>query len=107
MVEHARTCSGCRLRHRSGAVLEVGIGLDYGEAFVGNVGDAAVHDFTAVGDVVNTASRLQGQAAAERSCSPPSGCLARHAPGEAEQLVVKGKQDPVDARSVRWFPATT
>ena len=40
----------------------MGIGLDVGEAFVGNIGERAVYDFTAVGDVVNTASRLQGEA---------------------------------------------
>ena len=38
------------------------LGLDYGEAFVGNIGRRALYDFTAVGDVVNVASRLQGQA---------------------------------------------
>ena len=42
--------------------LRVGIGLDVGEAFVGNVGAGEVKDFTAVGDVVNTASRLQSSA---------------------------------------------
>src|SRR5438034_4891065 len=62
MLDHAREllrrvgygCAG-----GAGAFVEIGIGLDYGEAFVGNIGDRAVHDFTAVGDVVNTASRLQ------------------------------------------------
>ena len=43
--------------------VEMGIGLDVGEAFVGNIGQRALYDFTAVGDVVNTASRLQGEAA--------------------------------------------
>ena len=33
-----------------------------GEAFVGNIGERAVFDFTAVTDVVDTASRLQAQA---------------------------------------------
>jgi adenylate cyclase len=46
-----------------GPFVELGIGLDLGEAYVGNIGDRAVYDFTAVGDVVNTASRLQGCAA--------------------------------------------
>jgi adenylate cyclase len=43
--------------------VELGIGLDVGEAFVGNIGQRALYDFTAVGDVVNTAARLQAQAA--------------------------------------------
>jgi len=46
----------------SGPFVEMGIGLDVGEAFVGNIGERAVYDFTAIGDVVNTASRLQGAA---------------------------------------------
>lgn len=41
----------------------LGVGLDRGEAHVGNVGDRALHDFTAVGAVVNTAARLQSHAA--------------------------------------------
>src|SRR5690349_10072951 len=46
----------------SGPFVEVGIGLDYGEAFVGNVGERSLYDFTAIGDVVNVAARLQGEA---------------------------------------------
>ncbi len=43
-------------------LVEMGIGLDVGDAFVGNIGQRALYDFTAVGDVVNTASRLQAEA---------------------------------------------
>jgi adenylate cyclase len=87
----------------AGPAFEVGVGLDYGEAFIGNIGHGAVHDFTAVGDVVNTASRLQAQAAGgdvlvserlARFLDPPI--------GEREDVVVKGKQEPVAARRVRW-----
>lgn len=42
--------------------LRIGIGLDIGRAFVGNVGAGDVKDFTALGDVVNTAARLQSAA---------------------------------------------
>jgi adenylate cyclase len=42
--------------------LRLGIGLDVGVAYVGNVGSGEVKDFTALGDVVNTASRLQSSA---------------------------------------------
>jgi adenylate cyclase len=44
--------------------LRLGIGLDVGRAFVGNVGSGHVKDFTALGDVVNTTSRLQSSAEA-------------------------------------------
>ena len=109
MVEHAHEllrAVGNGSSHP--AEFAVGIGLDFGEAFIGNLGDQAVHDFTAVGDVVNTASRLQGHAAAGEVVL--SDRLARFLPepiGVSEQLVLKGKQAPFDARRVRWFGEPT
>jgi adenylate cyclase len=44
--------------------LQLGVGLDYGVASVGNVGTGEVKDFTAIGDVVNTGARLCGHAQA-------------------------------------------
>jgi adenylate cyclase len=44
--------------------LPLGVGVDVGVAYVGNVGAGEVKDFTALGDVVNTAARLQSAAAA-------------------------------------------
>jgi adenylate cyclase len=59
MLEHARLLLGAvGYGSREGPFVEMGIGLDVGEAFVGNIGQRALYDFTAVGDVVNTASRL-------------------------------------------------
>jgi adenylate cyclase len=64
MVEHAnRLLRAVGYGSAGGPFVELGIGLDVGEAFVGNIGERALFDFTAVGDVVNTASRLQAQAA--------------------------------------------
>ena len=105
MIGHARDLLE-RVGYGSSAAPEfdVGIGLDFGEAFIGNLGDTAVHDFTAVGDVVNTASRLQGHADAGEVVL--SDRLARHLPepiGDLEPLMLKGKELPFDARRVRWF----
>jgi adenylate cyclase len=47
---------------RETSELPIGAGADFGQAFVGNVGEEDVKDFTALGDVVNTAARLQGHA---------------------------------------------
>ena len=58
MIEDARD-----LLATAGADLKIGVGPDYGRAFVGNVSAGEVKDFTAIGDVVNTAERLQGVAA--------------------------------------------
>ena len=85
-----------------GPFAEVGIGLDYGEAFVGNIGDGSVRDFTAVGDVVNTASRLQGHAAGgEIVLSSRVVELLGDPPGEPVELTVKGKEQPVAAHRLR------
>jgi adenylate cyclase len=81
-----------------GPFAEVGIGLDYGEAFVGNVGKRSLYDFTAVGDVVNVAARLQGQAKGGEIVA--SGRLVEQlaAPvGERIEVELKGKAEPVVA----------
>jgi adenylate cyclase len=108
MLEHARELlvrSG--YGSDAGPAWEIGIGLDFGEAFVGNIGgDAAVHDFTAVGDVVNTTSRLQGQAASgEVVVSERLARLLEEPVGAPELVELKGKEEPFPARRIRWFEA--
>jgi adenylate cyclase len=76
--------------------LRVGIGLDIGRAFVGNVGAGDVKDFTALGDVVNTAARLQ--ASAEAGQIVMSERLFARLPDRdiecrSENLALSGKQE--------------
>lgn len=84
--------------------LPLGLGLDHGPAFVGNVGSGEVKDFTALGDVVNTAARLQAQAKpgqivmSERVYQKAA--AARFPDALMVQLELKGKSEPVAARIV-------
>ena len=40
--------------------IQIGVGLHAGEAVIGQVGSSGRHDYTAIGDVTNVASRLEG-----------------------------------------------
>jgi adenylate cyclase len=99
MLEHARELlRAIGYGSAEGPFVEMGIGLDVGEAFVGNIGQRALFDFTAVGDVVNTASRLQGQAAGgEIVFSERVAEGLAQTPGTRVELTLKGKAEPQSA----------
>jgi adenylate cyclase len=99
MLEHSRELLD-RVGYGSaaGPFVGVGIGLDYGEAFVGNVGERSLYDFTAVGDVVNVAARLQGEAkGGEIVASSRLAERLETAPGERVEVALKGRAEPVVA----------
>ncbi len=96
MVEHALALlQAVGYGSDAGPFTEVGIGLDIGDAYVGNIGERDVFDFTAVGDVVNTASRLQGEAGGgEILLSERVAAGLPRPPGTPRELRLKGKQRP-------------
>lgn len=80
--------------------LRVGAGISTGEAFVGNVGGTDVTDYTVLGDTVNVAARLQGEAAAgEVLISDETYVSMRTVFPNAgrRSLLLKGKSEPVTA----------
>src|SRR5262245_20078766 len=83
--------------------LHVGAGIATGAAFVGNVGEGTVTDYTVLGDTVNVAARLQGAAASgeilvteETYTHVESG----FSNASRRELELKGKSELVRARVI-------
>jgi class 3 adenylate cyclase len=87
---------------KSGAAwLDVGVAVHAGPAYVGNVGGGGIVDFTALGDTVNTAARLQAAAApGEMVISDEVFPLVSERYGDlpARTLSLKGKAETVGVR---------
>lgn len=61
MVKGA-TAVSVEIKEKTGIDLGFGVGIHCGEAIVGNLGPSFRKDYTAIGDVVNTAARLESSA---------------------------------------------
>jgi adenylate cyclase len=86
--------------------LNVGIGIATGEEFVGNVGGGGYKDFTALGDVTNTAARLSSAAAAGEilvDAQTYEDVAAEHPDAEPRELDLKGKSAPVAVAAIHAF----
>jgi class 3 adenylate cyclase/tetratricopeptide (TPR) repeat protein len=102
-IQRAIGAYGERLARDKGIPLRMRIGLHSGTVVVGRIGDNLRMDYTAQGDTVNLAARL------EQAC-PPGGILVSEATrllGEGSfsfralpPLTVKGRTEPVTAHEV-------
>jgi PAS domain S-box-containing protein len=95
--------SAVRLRGTSGSEVRFGIGVNTGDAIAGNIGTREMMSYTAIGDAVNVAARLQASArAGEVLISESTYAAVEHA-FEVDRLgalEVKGRSEPVVAYRV-------
>ena len=92
------------LQEKLGKTIGFGVGICTGNVVVGNIGCAARMDYTAIGDSVNTASRLCGQAGAGQILVSESTYSACSDAVEAEfigDVSVKGKTKVVATYSIQ------
>ncbi len=83
------------------ATPRLGIGLNAGLAFVGKVGEGEVADVTALGDTVNAAARLQGEAKAGEIVMSEDiyQAVAVGYPSlESRVVQLRGREAPMDVR---------
>ena len=94
-----------------GLEVGMGIGVGYGPAVVGNIGSTQRTDFTLIGDVVNTTSRLNGVAKAGEIIvshqlvdALPNGWHTPNRLRDAGKVMLKGKQEPHQIYKIDYEP---
>jgi class 3 adenylate cyclase len=100
-----------RWRVEHGLATGIGVGIEAGEAVVGNVGAPSFMSYTIIGDPVNVAARLMQRAAPNevligpRAFAALAPVLGRAGTLDRRQVELKGKAEPVEVVSLRVAPA--
>ncbi len=90
----------------------IGVGVNFGDAVVGNMGSEDVYDYTAMGDIVNTASRLEGVTRTLNNCLVINSTVYGKLPQELkerfekhpEKQKVKGKVEGLTVYTLNGYP---
>lgn len=104
MQKRLRTLND-ELRAEGYGQISMGIGLHTGEATIGYIGSDKRSEYTAIGDTVNLASRLESNAAGGEILMSDATAEAsgNRVPVTArEPLTVKNRTQPVNVLEVRW-----
>lgn len=104
MQKRLRTLND-ELRAEGYGQISMGIGLHTGEATIGYVGSDKRSEYTAIGDTVNLASRLESNAAGGEILMSDATAEAsgNRVPVTArEPLTVKNRTQPVNVLEIRW-----
>jgi adenylate cyclase len=97
------------LREEGFAEIGVGMGLHTGEATVGYIGSERRSEYTAIGDTVNTASRLESNAKGGQILISDATARAAHSRYQLKSLdpiTVKNRAQPVPLFEVEWQRAS-
>ncbi|HEV8269292.1 MAG TPA: adenylate/guanylate cyclase domain-containing protein, partial [Thermoanaerobaculia bacterium] len=94
-----------KLSERGLPNIQIGIGINTGNVVVGEIGSEKQMNYTAIGDPVNLAARLESNAKPGQilvSATTAERLEGRFALNELPPLMVKGKVEPVRVYEVAW-----
>jgi adenylate cyclase len=103
-LDMRRELAALNLRHPERPELRMRIALHTGRALTGDIGSPVRREFTVLGDVVNTTSRLEGRVAqpgqivASRATVDAAGGVARVTP--LGPVTLRGRQAPIEVFAI-------